>query len=142
MSEYCQFCDKELLLPQSVDEHLGYITCGSGKCKKRAEKAAVGIWSDEQRSKEENPDITEMLSVFRSKTPALQESWQPVPVDEHPAILQDPNTVRHMLENGVQAQDSDDPDWWYLVLRTSDVIDAMENEKLAQVREEEQNRVH
>ena len=64
--------------------------------------------------------------VFSTKTPLLESSWQLVKPEDIPEFLTDPDILAKMLDDGVQAQDSDDAETWYQVERTEDVKEKIE----------------
>ena len=134
MSQWCQFCDKEMHFKESVVHVQDYVTCGSGKCRKKAEQAALNLWNEDQAEKAAKAELERktsaqtpaLVAVFRTQTPAIDTSWEIVPPENHPEFLKDPEVLGRMLSEGIQAQDSDDPDWWYHVMETDTVVESVQ----------------
>jgi hypothetical protein len=134
---YCFNCDKEMRFEQSIVEVQGYVTCGAGKCQKKASKASNVMAMDaiqqkaEQEIKEHESEYHEpiLIIVFRTKSPAIQESWIPCPKEEQPPCLADPQQLAGILANGCQFQDTDIADYWYHVMKTEDVAEIIEGAK-------------
>ncbi|PCJ39135.1 MAG: hypothetical protein COA71_14560 [SAR86 cluster bacterium] len=120
MSHFCQFCDKEMVLAQSIVYVRDYITCGAAKCAKKAKKVSIEIY------KEQNSIMGQVdLLVFRSKNPEDEDSWGLVEPKDQPAFLKNSSIVDTMLLECVLGRRKND-DYFYLIRKKSEVQDELD----------------
>jgi len=120
MTQWCQFCDKEMVLAGSVVHVRDYITCGSAKCAKKAKKMSIEIYKDMNKS----TGPVDLL-VFATQTPDVLDSWYLIQnKKDRPAFMSDPAVIDAMLMEGVIAEDSDAPGTYYMI-RKREEIEAM-----------------
>lgn len=126
MSYFCQNCDTEMKFEASVVYVMEYITCGKPKCQRWASKAAGAILREEKPVKKVDGIAPVLIVVYSTRTPLMVNSWKVLPPIDHPEFLKDPDVLAKMLDEGVQAQDSDDPGLWYQVERTEDAREKLD----------------
>ena len=76
MSNFCQFCDKELIFKESVVYEQGYITCGGLACTARAK--VVSKEFEDAPVKQDTIKKANVL-IFSSSDPEDVSSWRLVP---------------------------------------------------------------
>lgn len=94
MSNWCQFCDKEMRLEESVVYIREYITCGHSNCIRKAKETANAIF-EEQNQKEEE------IVIFKTMTPKDDKSWRVVPINEHPEFLSEASVMTLLMEGQI-----------------------------------------
>jgi len=94
MSNWCQFCDKEMRLEESIVYIQEYITCGHSNCERKAKEMAKAIYEEQNRKEEE-------IVIFKTMTPKDDKSWRVVPVDEHPEFLSEPFVMTLLIEGQI-----------------------------------------
>ncbi len=105
MSYFCQFCDKEMMLTESVVHIKEYITCGRLPCVKKA-KANDRYYAP---TPEESDQILVSVVLFSTKTPEDYDSWLPLKPDKHPTFLKDQAVLSRLLNGDVvNLKDSED----------------------------------
>ena len=96
-SQFCQFCDKELLFAFSVVSISGYITCGAEPCVAKAIRNTKH-YDKLQREKEQPPIIESEIILFSTKNPHSPGSWRIVPPEDHPDFMDDLEVVAGLLD--------------------------------------------
>lgn len=115
MSYWCQFCDKEMRLQESIVEVNHYITCGGASCEAKAKETAEAIYQEEL-AKSRQFDVI----LFSTKTPEDDESWRGVEEDDYPMYINDPEIMAKMLEGcSIYIEDED---LHYAAMKTQDYI--------------------
>lgn len=118
MSYFCQFCDKEMVLEQSVVYKEGYITCGNVVCTKRASDTSEAI-------RKESEIKTSSLLIFKSPTPEDPDTWRIVSKDQYPTFLKDPEVLRGLFEGyviGLQPDEDTPAEMFYCARNTGEVL--------------------
>lgn len=93
MSNWCQFCDKEMVIEQSVVYAEGYITCGSDKCVDKAKEVATAILAEPPKKECEGKFV-----IFSTMTPKDEGSWRIVSPEDHPDFLKDESAMTRLFE--------------------------------------------
>ena len=95
MSYFCQFCDKEMNLVESVVYEQHYITCGNDGCKQKARDVAEEIRKEKKIKRFD-------VILFSSKTPENPASWRVVAIEDYPDfIIHTPEVMERMLEGDI-----------------------------------------
>lgn len=98
MSHYCQFCDKEMKLEESVVYVKQYVTCGATSCYMRAKRVA----KDFQIERERIEAIKEVpIIVYTSKTPEDLDSWTIIGKEDHPEYLSSIKIMSRLIDGYV-----------------------------------------
>jgi hypothetical protein len=93
MSYFCQFCDKEMLLEESIVYAHDYITCGNTACVVKATRTAKEL-------AKEAAIKTVSLLVFKSETPEDESTWRVVKPEDYPDSFDD-EVMKALLEGFV-----------------------------------------
>ena len=98
MSNFCQACDREMIIAGSVVDYKGYTTCGAASC-----KAKVDAWDamPDQMTREETQLQSADVVLFVSKDPEDDSLWQQVPHEDWPEFMEDPVVVGRMLDGEI-----------------------------------------
>jgi hypothetical protein len=103
MAYWCQFCDKKLIIKQSVILVEDYITCGSVKCGDQARS------TDNAIHKELNtPLIGDTLVIFSTTTPEDNDSWRILKERYHPDFIKNPDVMSKMVEGEIASLETKD----------------------------------
>ncbi len=100
MSQFCQFCDKEMLLDHSVVHVHGYITCGSIPCTKNAKENSE-YHARIANEKEHPTEIETQIIVFQSTNPYNPRSWRMVKPQDYPEFISDPDMLGQLLNGEI-----------------------------------------
>jgi len=94
MSYFCQFCDKEMVLKESVVFCKEYITCGAVDCTQKACRV--------HKELDVGKDLDfENIVVFESRNPRDDESWRIVDKDHVPKFLRDSVVMAAMIDGEI-----------------------------------------
>ncbi len=93
MANWCQFCDKEMVIEQSVVYAEGYITCGSVPCVAKAKETAIAIAEDRPVNTNEGKFV-----IFSTLTPKDEKSWRIVLPEDHPPFLKNEEAMTKLFE--------------------------------------------
>lgn len=116
MSNFCQFCDKEMMLEESVVYEQGYITCGVFPCIEKARGVAEEI-------RIENSTVDIKVMVFSTNTPEDDASWRGVAEADYPDWLVDEDIVSSMLEGTGMSEDGKT---YYIAMKAEDYIKSLQ----------------
>jgi len=125
MSYFCQFCDKEMRLEQSVVYEKDYITCGNHVCVTKARKTAADI-------AEERTLKTAKLLIFKSTTPEDSDTWRVVPKDQYPSFFNDKEVLQGLFEGcvvSVQPRDESEAEVFYCARHADEVLRQLQSER-------------
>ena len=131
MSYWCQACDVEMRLEASIVYVDEYITCGKPKCARWAKK--MFAMPDPVKKVVRKVETPVLIVVYATETPDIQDSWKAIAEDEHPDFLSDPEVLTKMLDEGLQAKESNDDEdgaVWYQVERLTNALGRAKKERL------------
>lgn len=96
MSNWCQFCDKEMVIEQSVVYAEGYITCGESACVAAAKAVTQEIINEEPQQATKGQFV-----IFSTMTPKKDDSWRIVHPKDHPPFLNNEEAMTKLFEGEI-----------------------------------------
>lgn len=118
MSYFCQFCDKEMVLKESIVYKKDYITCGAEACTMQASSTADAI-ADECSLKAIN------VLIFQSPTPEEIPTWRVVAKEDYPEFIKDEDVLEALMDGAVVGKMGDNkerPTMYYCARHTDEVV--------------------
>lgn len=125
MPYFCQFCDKEMALEQSVVYEKDYITCGSAACIAKAGKTSSDIAG-------ESVIKTTKILIFKSPTPEDSATWRIISKKDYPDFLYDEEVLRSLVEGyviGLQSDENTQPEMFYCARNTEQVLRQLQKDR-------------
>jgi hypothetical protein len=125
MSYFCQFCDKEMLLEQSIVYEKDYITCGNHVCTQKARKTASDLTTEASIK-------TTKLLIFKTTTPEECSTWRVVPKDQYPSFFNDKEVLRGLFDGCVvslQPADESEAEVFYCARHVDEVLRQLQSER-------------
>ena len=127
-SAHCQFCNKEMMLQQSIVYKHDYITCGAQIC---VDKASVhhGLNDGESPAYGEPKVITVPVVILTTSTPSVLESWELVFPENCPDYVKSLEVIEKLFNDPSFAVQSDGGDW-YRVQKEEDYLSSLQGREL------------
>jgi hypothetical protein len=120
MAYWCQFCDKKMIIKQSVILVEDYITCGSAKCGDLARSTNKAV------VRELNTPLTQdNVVIFSTETPKLNDTWRILEERYHPDFIKNPDIMSKMVEGHIASLGKTDPNtikYFYRAQKVSEIL--------------------
>lgn len=119
MSTWCQFCDHKMMFEKQATIVEGYVTCGAAACQLKAKGNAKEIKDGQDLQSAEKIRVC----IFSSSNFEDETLWKLLHEDKHPAFLQDPKMMSHLLVGGIITIECEDGDISYCAKSAKEVTE-------------------